>query len=644
MDLRSGVWARLYLLALLCPLIATAQRVDENPVTAAGDAFGTTVGSQAIGLYDAENVRGFSPRDAGNLRIEGLYFDQQTSVDGCLVSAQSIKVGLAAQSFDFPAPTGIANYSLSVAGPGALTSVVFSRGPFDGAALELDGQYGREAEPVSVTLCFHRYSNADLDFAKRAQNNETGLVVHGQGPGDVEWIIFGGSGDGSEHNLLPMVYTNGVEGVPTFRQMRLPTQDWTRGAWQEVTAGAIVRTTGPGPWALAAGVFRSAATSPASYQELFVDVSPDRTAFRQLDVVPPVAASSTSGEVRLSRRTASAASTQQWALTVRGRAVSRSFGGDAITTDPQRVSIDEAAPVAEPPAHFTAGSVDRVHQYGLGISFDQSWTGRGSVGVGVQKVSYQRFIDGPGAAGATDKSAPVLPTFRFTVIPSPDFLLYGSYTRGLEDSALAPANARNRGESPPATTTWQVDGGVRYTPRPQAQWLLGAFEVDKAYFNLNSAGLYTQLGQVRHRGLEASGTFNGGQGLVAVLGAVWLHAEVRSGEGATAAPAYTPLGTVPLLLNADLDYAPASLRPWSLSGGWTGISSRPATSNGNVLLPAYSQLSFTVRYQFRVFGHSGLARLEAHDIGDSNAMLIDSSGLVVSERGRSFALTVTADL
>src|SRR4051812_14595775 len=97
------------LLAGLLPLATLAQRVEDNAVTAADDAFGTSVGTQAIGLYDAEGVRGFSPKDAGNLRIEGLYFDQQTfEANRCLVAGQSVRVGLAAQAFDFPAPTGIA--------------------------------------------------------------------------------------------------------------------------------------------------------------------------------------------------------------------------------------------------------------------------------------------------------------------------------------------------------------------------------------------------------------------------------------------------------------------------------------------------------------------------------------------------------
>jgi len=55
---------------------ATGARAAENAVRSAGDAFGTSIGRETIGLYNAGNVRGFSPTAAGNVRIDGLYFDQ----------------------------------------------------------------------------------------------------------------------------------------------------------------------------------------------------------------------------------------------------------------------------------------------------------------------------------------------------------------------------------------------------------------------------------------------------------------------------------------------------------------------------------------------------------------------------------------
>jgi len=55
----------------------------------------------------------FNPTQAGNLRIEGLYFDQQTpTYNAALFSGSEMRIGVAAQSYPFPSPTGIADYKL----------------------------------------------------------------------------------------------------------------------------------------------------------------------------------------------------------------------------------------------------------------------------------------------------------------------------------------------------------------------------------------------------------------------------------------------------------------------------------------------------------------------------------------------------
>jgi len=129
-----ATWLPLFLLtAVAAGPAARAQRAGENAVTAASDAFGTVVGTQTIGLYSPTNARGFSPTQAENIRIEGLYYDQQTtSSDPYLFSGTNMRVGIAAQSYAFPSPSGIADLSLRVPGDGAGASVVLEHGPFNG--------------------------------------------------------------------------------------------------------------------------------------------------------------------------------------------------------------------------------------------------------------------------------------------------------------------------------------------------------------------------------------------------------------------------------------------------------------------------------------------------------------------------------
>ena len=104
---------------------ALAQRASENVVSAAQDAFGTTIGNESIGLYSQQEARGFSPKDAGNFRIEGLYYDQvgNFGYTNQVAGSTTMRVGLAAQSYAFPAPTGIVDIALRLPGTRFLTSV-----------------------------------------------------------------------------------------------------------------------------------------------------------------------------------------------------------------------------------------------------------------------------------------------------------------------------------------------------------------------------------------------------------------------------------------------------------------------------------------------------------------------------------------
>ena len=148
------VWTLAAIAGLAMADIAAAQRAEENAVTAAQDAFGTSVGLQSVGLYSPNDARGFSPQQAGNLRIEGLYFDQQTWItDDCMVRGTTMRVGIAAQSYSFPAPTGIADLSLRTPGDKALSSAVLTRGPFNAATADVETQIPLAGRTLGVDLC-----------------------------------------------------------------------------------------------------------------------------------------------------------------------------------------------------------------------------------------------------------------------------------------------------------------------------------------------------------------------------------------------------------------------------------------------------------------------------------------------------------
>src|SRR5271156_459513 len=121
--------ALLLTLAAITP--ASAQHASDNPVTAADDAYGLTLGLESVGIYSPGLVRGFSPQTAGNVRLDGLYFDQQGGLSNRVVEGSTIRVGVTEIGYAFPAPTGIVDYDLRHAdGDKPTAAVVTSAGPY----------------------------------------------------------------------------------------------------------------------------------------------------------------------------------------------------------------------------------------------------------------------------------------------------------------------------------------------------------------------------------------------------------------------------------------------------------------------------------------------------------------------------------
>ena len=82
---------------------ASAQRADTTAASEADDAFGLSVAGETIGLYSDKYVRGFSPVNAGNLRLDGLYIDRQGEFTDRLFADVAVRVGATALETPLPA-------------------------------------------------------------------------------------------------------------------------------------------------------------------------------------------------------------------------------------------------------------------------------------------------------------------------------------------------------------------------------------------------------------------------------------------------------------------------------------------------------------------------------------------------------------
>lgn len=629
-------------LAALQVTAAFAQRANENAVTEAQDAFGTSTGYQNIGLYSITDARGFNPQQAGNLRLEGLFFDMPSMyLNQCLVSTTTMHVGIAAQSGSFPAPSGIvdANLATPMGEPGA--SAVLSGGSYRQADVLIEGR-DRITEHLSAFACGAFDGNFEPDQALRATNASFATVWRWQPTAHTEIRPFWSHMAGGSHQVLPQVYTDGLLPPPLFVSRQLASQEFTSQGWQTTELGVILRQTFGARWALSAGLFHATEHDRQNFVEEYLSIQPDGSADHVLDVVPALDATSTSGEVRLARTFGGGSHERTLQMMIRGRRADRDFGGDALF-DYGPVTL-ESPPPSEPAVYRTSPvSVDETRQLDVGAQLEERWEGVGSIGVGLLKSDYRRALQVPGAASPdTDVATPWLPSVRARLDASSAVTVYASYLQGLEDSALAPSTAVNHGELPPATRSRQTDGGVRYAPSPTTAFIFGGFEIKKSYFNLDTSNLYTQLGTVRHRGLESSLTY-ADHGITLVAGGVLLKPYVDRVLPEPGATGSVPVGPVPLVLNVNLDWAPPDWHPWATSLQWKRLSSRVATGDDRYWLPPLDTLAAGVRYESKVQSHPLTVRLDGFNLTNARGLHLSELGLVMPELDRRFLISCAVD-
>jgi iron complex outermembrane receptor protein len=231
---------------------------------------------------------------------------------------------------------------------------------------------------------------------------------------------------------------------------------------------------------------------------------------------------------------------------------------------------------------------------------------------------------------------------RLTLESGSSLLYYGSYTQGLEDSALAPVSAVNRGEPPAAARTWQVDGGIRYAPGERLRVILGVFDIHKPYLNLDAANVYRPLGRLYNEGLESSLSYSNA-GLTLLAGGVWLRPRVDLTVMQPGATGSEPIGPVPLTLTANLDYAPPSWGPWAASLQWNRLSSRYSTSDDLQRLPPLATVGAGARYQWKLRENSWTLRFDGFNLTNAQGLHVSALGLVLPEQSRHYALTLATD-
>ena len=625
---------------------AKAQRATENATTKAEDAFGTQVGNENVGLYGIMSARGFSPEQAGNLRIEGLYFDQQARFGNRISSGTVMRVGLSALSYPFPAPTGIGDIQLRIPGDDTQASAAISYSYPTGqpqASVSTDAEVALIPGTLSVGVGLSTY--------KRVAEWHGGNVGVNAG-GTMRWTpnenieiipLMTLNYQLGNDETQPLVLSGGAYLPPEIDRDVFTSQTWANRKQRDANYGVIARASLFRDWGLQVGLFRSARKEPENVTLFYRNVQPTGAATLDAFADPATSKLSYSGEVRLTRTFADGPRQHIVHISTKGRDVERVFGGGGgAALGPATFGVETPRP--EPTFTFGPTSRDKARQISPGIAYIGYWRGVGDISVGVQKSFYTRDVTQPNLPLASTKSSPWLYNGTVTLHATDALAFYSSFTRGLEESGIAPENASNRGEALPASLTKQVDGGLRYRITPKLTLLAGVFEVSKPYFDRDPANLFTDVGNVRHRGVEGSLAGQLVPDFTVVAGLMWLEPRVSGSTVDRGLIGPVPPGRTPLLIRFNTNYAPPSWGGLSLESQVEHRGANFANRVNTFKVPAATIVDVGARYKFEAFGSSASFRFQIYNLTNAYGWQVTgSSGSFAYEGPRRYSGRLAVD-
>jgi iron complex outermembrane recepter protein len=634
----------LSLLAIASSLPAYAQRTTANAVTQADDAFGRAVGNDRIGIYSSEEVRGFNPVEAGNVRIEGLYYDQQGLASNRMVDSSSIRVGYGARGFPFPSPTGIVDLKLEKYEGKRIYSAELEMDT-DGnstGSLQLKVPLIKDKLGLSVGQGFRI---ARLPHVRYGNFNSQSLFLGWTPRADAEVTAYISRFKFARANQSPFIFPATPDIPARIPRKTLLGQPWARNSFHTINAGLISKI-GFGEWRVDAGLFRSQRSDDRSFADLLLGARPDGSVANRLIVADEDNfAGSTSGEVRVTRRWIGETLRHSLIASVRGRDQKREFGGQQrVSLGASRIDIQDDR--ARPNFTFGANDVSAVKQITLGLGYELQIKNRGSLSIAAQKADYRKTVDFANAAlaNAITRDKPFLLNANASINLLPGLIAYGGYVRGLEESAVAPDIAINRSEAPPALRTRQVDAGLRYAITDKLALIAGVFDIKKPYFNVDSTQRFRQLGGVRNRGVELSLSGTLAKGLTIVAGALIIDPKISGPDVEAGLIGERPVGSFKRRAVANLDWRPAGQEAWSFDLALEAISPETANIANSFSGTARETVGIGTRYRFKLGRANMLLRGLVTNLFNDYGWRVSSSGGFSFSPARTISLSLAADI
>ncbi len=619
----------------------------DNALAQADDAFGTNVGLESTGIYTEYETRGFSPLDAGNVRLDGIYFDQVAVPASKLRERTAMRVGFSAVDTPFVAPTGIVDHQLKPFPIEAGNTLTYNSYYYGGYF----GEWEYRLPVVDDRLAFTGgIGVSHMGQADGADTKSWGVTMRAIGRvGGFEISPFFSGGQYSRVDAKPIAaVTSGyLPKVPPRRKYL--GQPWVRGKKIHENIGVTLKGTITDNLSIRGGLFRSSGDRDSNFTEIFDIKEANGLSNHYIYADPAHDIHSTSGEALLVWRIGGLGNSHRIFAGYRGRKRLTETGGSDFFNLGQIVhrQIDQ---VPEPQFEFGPANRGLVRQSSMMFGYVGNIDGFGRINLGVQKARY-RASQRHGDTQLVDRSKadPWLYNAGLLIDVGPAFSTYFATQRGLEDNGTASEHATNRNEQLPATKSTQYEGGLRWN-FDQGQVVLAAFQITKPYFAYDGRRSFVVLGQQRHRGAELSLSVRLLSRLKVLLGAMVMDPEVTGTGREAGLIGPRPTGVPKVFVRADTSYRtdlPGNVT-FTASAEYKG--SNPATAatidhlgGRQLMVPDFLSIDLGARQAFNIGKTAVSLRVLMQNIFDTGGWHVPAPDVLLPKYRRGVLAVVSVD-
>lgn len=609
------------LFLVLALAAASPAGAQDSAVKSAADAFGERVGTEQSGLYSESQVRGFDLNDSGAYRIDDAYFNRAAALNDPVLAGVGVRVGVNAVRLAYPAPSGVVNYRLRAAGPVNQLRLGVGLRDFGTQVVQGDGSYrdgdfsfagGFIWRPLLRFSGGNEGSAADIggvgawDIADNQRLRAFGTRYQRQYDGDYAIV--------PSEAAVP----------PSLERLHQYSPSW---AWSEAVSSnfGVLYDARIGDFTVDLAAFRSIFDiDRTDYTVISADADgrASATTFRN----PDRAKRSDSAEARVGRQFEAGGLSHLATVSLRGGHTSVDLTSNLVIPLGTFDLRDADPPEGVELAWSGTRGTDTVEQVTASAGYGIAWSDSFQLRFAVHRTRYDKDV--LSIAGVRTEGISETTLYNVSAVASltDRTAVFGSWLTGLEEAGVAPTSAINRDEVLPPVEAKQFELGVRHAITPSVTFIGALFDVSKPTNGFRADASFGLVGEVRHRGVEASIAGQWDARTSVVVGAVAFEPEVTGPLVDAGVVGSRAAGISHVIVNANVERR-LGLR-WSLDAGLSYAGDRWADTANTFKTPAVTTLSLGARSRFVLAGRPAEVRVLGSNLTDAEGYWAAPTGLL----------------